>query len=127
MLDSRARFCLIPITFLLFLISSPIFSHCILNITYAEQHTDGFLIDVGDEDVSIAWIESSGVETFRVIVQKNGGISGIIIALMTYTGTAGWFIWTEDWAQTTGSNATSEPTIQDMGDYVVLTCFGKYA
>jgi hypothetical protein len=98
-----------------------------LNITYAEQQTGGFSIDVGDEDVSIAWIESSGVESFKVVVQKNGGISEIIIALMTYSGTAGWFIWTEDWAQTTGSNATSDPTIQDMGDYVVLTCFGRYA
>ena len=92
MIDLRVRFCFIPISVLFLLISSSICPHGILNVTYAEQQTGGFSIDVGEEDVSIAWIESSGEETFKVIVQKNGGISEIIIAHMTYTGTAGWFI-----------------------------------
>ena len=99
---------------------------CLLNSSYAEEEPDDLSIEVIDDEIHVFLTDPTSMEIFRVIVLENGGISEIRIAHMTYATTAGWCVWEEDGPQATGSDATGDPIIQDMDDYVTLTCFSEY-
>jgi len=88
------------------------------------QQTEGFVIDV-DARISIAYFES-GMEKFRIIIEKNGGINQTLVNQIPCMAFAGNFVWNDDWAQTSGSSATAEPVIENKGDYVTVRCFGMY-
>ncbi len=119
-------FGLVTVAALLCLVVSSASVQGVTELSYIQQQAGEFLVDVGADEVNVAWLSATGVEEFGVTIQKNGGVSDIRIAQMTYAYQAGWFIWSDDWGQTGGSNATDEPEIQETADYVSLKFFSKY-
>jgi cbb3-type cytochrome oxidase subunit 3 len=93
--------------------------------TYGQQPGE-FLIRIDDQQVDIVLLDSEKREIFGVTVQKNGGISELRIPQIPYAFTLGYYVWDGDGPQSTGSNMTAEPIIENKGEYVTLTCYGRY-
>ncbi|MEM2930090.1 MAG: hypothetical protein QW797_04455 [Thermoproteota archaeon] len=87
---------------------------------------EGLSINVNSE-IDIAYFDSKGEEKFRLIIEKNGGISEIRMSQVTYASPAESFIWNNiNEGQSASSDATAEPIIENKGDYITLTCYGAY-
>ncbi|MEM1557237.1 MAG: hypothetical protein QXT26_02100 [Thermoproteota archaeon] len=88
------------------------------------QLEGGFQIVETDNEVEVAYMEV-GLEKFKVIINKNGGVSEVQISRIPYTGVAGTFIWNL-WEQTWNSDSVAPPVIENKGDYVEARFYGKY-
>jgi hypothetical protein len=87
---------------------------------------EGLSINVNSE-IDIAYFDSKGEEKFRLIIEKNGGISEIRMSQVAYASPAESFIWNNvNEGQSANSDATTEPIIENKGDYITLTCYGAY-
>lgn len=88
------------------------------------QLRGAFQIVETENTVEVACVEA-GLEKFKVIINKNGGISEVQVSRIPYTGVAGAFIWNL-WEQTWNSNPVAPHVIENKGDYVEARFYGKY-
>lgn len=97
---------------------------CLLLLQRIDAQRGGFQIVETGNTVEIAYMEM-GLEKFKVIINKNGGISEVQISRVPYTGAAGTFIWNL-WDQTSNSYSIASPVIENKGEYVEAKFYGKY-
>jgi len=90
-----------------------------------EQEERSFQIQVDGQDINVICLDSTGNEAFKIAIRKNGGIDEITVQYLPFINSGGWFVWRDDWNQI-GADVMSEPIIQNMGDYIIVTCFGRY-
>jgi len=103
--------------------------------TYTEERSGGFSIEVSDEAIDVAWVDSSGMDVFEVVVLRNGEIDEVRMEMIPYALNVSWCVWGTKGAkeiqrgfhQIEESYATDEPAIVNAGDYVVVTCFSRYS
>ncbi|MEM1557936.1 MAG: hypothetical protein QXT26_00620 [Thermoproteota archaeon] len=91
------------------------------------QNESEFSITVDEQQLEVVLLDTEKRELFGIAIQKNGGISELRISNMQYANTIGFYIWNEAGGQSYSSNATAEPVIEYEGEYVTITCYGKYA
>lgn len=88
------------------------------------QFQSGFEIVERANEVEVAYFEM-GIEKFRVVINKNGGLSQVLISQVPYTSVAGCYVW-NSWEQTWNSYRRAPPIIENKGDYVEARFYGKY-
>ncbi|MBO3800413.1 MAG: hypothetical protein FGF52_05105 [Candidatus Brockarchaeota archaeon] len=88
------------------------------------QFKSGFEIFEKENEVEVAYFEA-GIEKFRVVINKNGGLSQVLISQIPYTSVAGCYVWSV-WEQTWFSRRLAPPIIENKGDYVEARFYGKY-
>ncbi|MEM2940648.1 MAG: hypothetical protein QW304_03735 [Thermoproteota archaeon] len=89
------------------------------------QFQSGFEIVEKENAIEVAYLEV-GIEKFRIVINKNGGISQVLISQIPYTSVAGCYVW-NSWEQTWFSNSLASPIVENRGDYVEARFYGKYA
>jgi len=93
-----------------------------------KAQSDKFKIEDKGNEVEIAYFKS-GLEEFRVVINKNGGISQVLIHQIPYLGPCGIRIAADIVEhQTTYSDVVEPPVIResDDGSYVEARFYGKY-
>ncbi|MEM2350869.1 MAG: hypothetical protein QXT26_00495 [Thermoproteota archaeon] len=88
------------------------------------QFQSGFEIIEKVNEIEVAYLEA-GVEKFRIVINKNGGISQVSISRIPYTSVAGCYVW-NSWEQTWFSNPRASPIVENKGDYVEARFYSKY-
>ena len=67
-------------------------------LTVKTQFLSRFEIVEKENEIEVAYLEA-GIEKFRIVINKNGGISQVLISQIPYTSVAGCYVW-NSWGQT---------------------------
>ncbi|MEM2941156.1 MAG: hypothetical protein QW304_06375 [Thermoproteota archaeon] len=94
------------------------------SILISAQLEGMFQVTEEDNEVEVAYLEA-GLEKFKVIINKNGGIAEVQVSNIPYTSVAGTQVWSL-WEQTWNTDPMAPPVVVNKGDYVEARFYGKY-
>lgn len=88
------------------------------------QIKEGFEVVEGTNTLEVAYWEM-GIEKFRIVINKNGGLSQVLISRIPYVSVAGMYVF-GFWEQTWNSDPVESPLISRSDNYVKIRFYGKY-